>query len=263
MRLTVFACILLASGTALAADETPAPLAAAPRESASLGADCVGKLKLGKVEFAMPEGLQTIRLPLTCLDNEPVNFLIRTRFIQADDETSTPQKGGFETISRGFVGLISLGASEAALQREVSSDEAVIATRHRLEPGESIVVEHQLPYTTPGLLGSVSRVSLETPETTSPRESRIRQSFSEEYWDRRERYFQARRVENARWEALRSNLARLRQNFEPLSEGYREAMKGYWAAHRAHRLRLQTIEDDFQSFAEAHRAELEAQLLKN
>lgn len=222
---------------------------------------CNGRLELGAAEFSQPNGFQTVRVPVHSLSDMPVKFVVETAFIKSDGSVvRSPyptQIGGFEGMTRGFVGLVSLGVSEARMQQSAKS---TIITRHQLTPGESVIVEHQLPYETSEVVGSRSIVAIDSTKSEMAHENTVRRSLDEQYWDVREKYHDARKAENALWDQLRLQLQQEKQGHKPLSEGYREAMDRYWEEHRAHLKRIEEIELKFSQFEKDQKQRLSDQL---
>ncbi len=222
---------------------------------------CRGRIELGEAEFSEPKGLQTVRIPIHSVTDIPVKFVVETAFIKSDGSVvRSPypkQTGGFEGMARGFVGLISLGASEAQILKESS---VTIITRHQVLPGESLVVEHQLPYQSENVVGSRSFVSIDSTKSKLAHENTVRRSLDAQFWEVRERYHEARKAENALWDQLRQKLQVEKENFPPLSEKYRELMDRYWDEHRSHLDRLEEIEAKFKEFEEDQRLRLNDQL---
>ena len=193
----------------------------------------------------------------------PVKFVVETAFIKSDGSVvSNPyptQIGGLEGMARGFVGLISLGASEVRMQKAA---QVTIVTSHELVPGQSLVVEHQLPYPCDKVVGSRSMVSIDSSKSKMAHENVVRRALDEQYWDVREQYHDARKAENALWDRLRRKLQSEKSNFPPLSEAYRSAMDRYWKEHRAHLSRLDEIESKFAQFEADQKKRLTDQLGK-
>jgi hypothetical protein len=217
-------------------------------ERVTLSGDCAGHLALGTAEFLNPEGLHTVRVPVRNLEAQPTRVQVRTAFIRTDGSVvSNPYaatKGGFEGLTRGFFGLLSMGASEASLEDE--SNRYTIVTNHRLEPGQELIVEHQLPFPCDQVVGSRSFVCRGGTAAQQVDAQELRRILKDQYWMARDSYFALKVDETARWDELRSRLEKERAALEPLSDAYRQALKSYWQAHQAHRSRLEDLEVNFQ-----------------
>ncbi|MBU6302356.1 MAG: hypothetical protein KGS60_12425 [Verrucomicrobia bacterium] len=223
---------------------------------------CQGRLQTGQPEFSKPEGRDTVRFPLTNLTDTPLKIRVATSFILSDGEVvRNPYgdvKGGFEGMSRGFLGVLSLGASEMAIVNDTS--EATLITTHTLPPGRSLIVEHQLPFASHDVVGSRSRVCVITETVDADHAKEVRRIVKEQYWKVRDTYFEDRLAETKRWEDLRNRLDKERSALEPLSDAYREAMSAYWQAHQSHQDTLSSLEQKFLNFARSQEKSLRSVL---
>ncbi|RFC49023.1 MAG: hypothetical protein DVB23_000305 [Verrucomicrobia bacterium] len=223
---------------------------------------CSGRLQTGKPEFSKPEGRETVRLPLTNLTTAPLTIRVATCFILSDGEVvPNPYedvKGGFEGMSRGFLGVLSLGASEMAIVNETS--DATIVTTHTLPPSRAVIVEHQLPFASESVVGSRSRVCVVTETVDANHAKEVRRIIKEQYWKVRDSYFDERLAETKRWEDLRNRLDKERASLEPLSDAYHEAMDAYWRAHQSHQEILASLEQKFLNFARSQEQSLRSAL---
>ena len=140
------------------------------------------------------------------------------------------------------------------------TSKTTIVTRHQLMPGESVIVEHQLPYETDEVVGSRTMVAIDSSKSEIAHENTVRRSLDEQYWDVREKYHDARKAENALWDRLRLQLQKEKNAHKPLSQGYREAMDRYWKEHRAHLKRIEEIESKFSQFEKDQKQRLSDQL---
>ncbi len=221
-----------------------------------------GQLELGAAEFLDPEGLRTIRIPVRNRSDLAAKVEVRTAFLKADGSVVvnpySEVKGGFEGMARGFLGLISLGASEAALDN--NAEERTIVTSHLLQPGQKIIVEHQLPFASDEVVGSRSRVALAASASENEHAKEVRRVLKEQYWKARDRYYQDKLAATAQWEEMRRHLEKERNALEPVSEAYRLALKSYWRAHQGHLGRLEALDSGFQQFVQEQEESLRSEL---
>jgi len=224
---------------------------------------CSGRLEVGAAEFLEPEGLDTVRLPIHNLSEAPLKVRISTSFIKSDgaimENPYASSKGGFEGMTRGFLGVLSLGASEMAMVNEAC--DATIITSHVLPARQKLIVEHQLPFVCDQVVGSRSHVSVVTESVQTEQAKEVRRVMKEQYWKVRDTYFQERLAETRRWEDLRNRLDQERAALEPVSEAYRKAMDAYWKAHQTHQATLEALESKFVSFARTQEETLRTVLL--
>jgi hypothetical protein len=223
---------------------------------------CSGRLEAGEAQFSEPDGRETVRLPMTNLTDTPLKIRVATCFIRSDGEViQNPYaeiKGGFEGMTRGFLGVLSLGASEMAMVNEGS--DATILTSHVLAPRQQLIVEHQLPFACDQVVGSRSRVCVVTESVNPDHAKEVRRIMKEQYWKVRDTYFQERLNETQRWEDLRNRLDKERAALEPLSEAYHKAMDSYWKAHQCHQATLAALEAKFLNFARSQEESLRSAL---
>ncbi len=223
---------------------------------------CAGRLQTGEPQFSEPDGLDTVRFPVTNLTDAPLKIRVATCFIRSDGEVvPNPYaeiKGGFEGMTRGFLGVLSLGASEMAIVNE--GCDATILTSHVLAPRQELIVEHQLPYACDQVVGSRSRVCVVTETVNADHAKEVRRIMKEQYWKVRDSYFQERLSETQRWEELRNRLDNERASLEPLSEAYHKAMDAYWKAHQSHQAKLAALESKFLTFARSQEESLRSAL---
>ncbi len=259
VRTLTTSSLILVAGTLLAQQERTIATKPDP-EGAKLFALCdltVSNLVFGEPAFSRTNRLPTVRLPITNTSEETLDVKVHTRFVR-EDGSVVPNpyaqvKGGFEAISRGFVGLVSLGASEMSIQDKEL--ECSMSTLHSLEPGQQIVVEHQLPVAHADVVGSechVGQVTRVTSEAASAQTAANTCPLVQQYWNVRERYFRDRKQENDRWERLRSSLEGERRVLDPVSQAYKSAMEHYWKAHQSHKETLQSLETTFSNFVVEH-----------
>jgi len=92
--------------------------------------------------------LRPVRLPIHNLTEGPLEVRISTCSHESDGSTVenryTSGKGGFEGMTRGFLGVLSLGASEMAIVNE--GCDATIITSHLLTPSQTLIVKHRFPF---------------------------------------------------------------------------------------------------------------------
>jgi hypothetical protein len=242
--------------------ETPLKIKRVEPKRLHVDESCSGRLQPGKPEFSKPEGRETVRLPLTNLTTAPLTIRVATCFILSDGEVvPNPYedvKGGFEGMSRGFLGVLSLGASEMAIVNETS--DATIVTTHTLPPNRAVIVEHQLPFASESVVGSRSRVCVVTETVDANHAKEVRRIIKEQYWKVRDSYFDERLAETKRWEDLRNRLDKERASLEPLSDAYHEAMDAYWRAHQSHQEILASLEQKFLNFARSQEQSLRSAL---
>ncbi|MEM7011471.1 MAG: hypothetical protein AAF585_08305 [Verrucomicrobiota bacterium] len=236
--------------------EEPAKLqlAKATQATASL-------LEVSESQISRPDGKLTLRVTIKNITEATVDFDVRSAFIRTDGsivETPYPlETHPIEGMARGFVGLISLGASEVAM--ELESAEPTISTSHKLESGKAIIVEHQLPYADENVVGARAFVS--AGDTTNPEhENEVRRTLDEQYWKARDQYFAERKAENQRWDRERKSLEKQREDLPALSADYKKVMSKYWDEHRSHLARLQEIEKRFDRFRKDQKQRLSTEL---
>jgi len=231
-------------------------------ERVTLSGDCAGHLALGTAEFMAPEGLHTVRIPVSNMEDQATRIQVRTAFIRTDGRVVTnpyaATKGGFEGLTRGFFGLLSLGASEASLEDE--KNRYTIITNHLLEPGQELIVEHQLPFPCDQVVGSRSFVCQGATAAQQGDAQELRRILKDQYWKARDTYFAQKVDETVRWDTLRSRLEQERAALEPLSEAYRQALQSYWQAHQAHRTQLEALETNFQQLVREQEAIIRSEL---
>ena len=224
---------------------------------------CKNKLKIGAAEFTAPDELHTVRVPIKNVSSHLMHFSVVTAFIKSDGhavQSPDPKRmGAFEGMARGFIGVISLGASEVHMQK---GEHGTIATEHTIKPGETLVVEHQLPYPTAEVVGSQSQVALIASQSELELAEAIKQEMHEEYWKERDTYFATKKKENLRWSELRKPLEQAKEAFAYQSEEYQAAMAKYWEQHRIHLANLERIETNFATFRDEQSARLESALEK-
>jgi hypothetical protein len=240
----------------------PAQAVEAPAQRVHLDGSCEGRITAKPAEFLQPDGFQTIHLPLRNVTEGPLKVRISTAFFKSDgavvENPYTPAKGGFEGMTRGFLGVLSLGASEMAIENEPC--EATIVTAHVLNPNQEVIVEHQLPYASTQVVGSRTCVLVVSDAAQSDHAKEMRRMMKEQYWKVRDTYFQERLNETRRWDELRNRLDHERAALEPLSEAYHKAMDNYWKAHQTHQAALAALEAKFASFTKSQEASLKATL---
>ena len=218
-------------------------------------------LSIGKGALSEPEGQLTLRFRVENISDEPVGFDVRSAFFRSDGSVvATPYPRTDDLIgevARGFVGLISLGASEVAM--ELESAEPTLTTSHELEPGQAVIVEHRLPFADPAIVGG--RAFVETDSALDPaHETEVRRTLDEQYWKARDQYYAERKAENKRWDLERKELEEAKDELPALSPEYKQAMNRYWDAHRGHLARLQAIEQQFDRFREGQEQQLNSEL---
>lgn len=246
----------IASSTELLGE--PAEVEFGPLRHVIAEASCDGRLSVGDTELSRPDGRFTIRIAITNVCEEAASFDVRSAFIRSDGSvvpTPYPRApSALEGMARGFVGLISLGASEVAM--ELESAEPTIVTRHTLEAGEALTVEHQFPHQSDDLVGVRAFVSSKTDSRDDEHAEEVRRTLDEQYWKARDAYFTERKQENQRWDKQRALLEAKKEDIPVLSEAYKNAMNHYWDEHRNHLSRLQSIEKNFDRFRNDHRTQL-------
>ncbi|MFT5470155.1 MAG: hypothetical protein ACI8UO_005279 [Verrucomicrobiales bacterium] len=261
--LQLLALSALAAGVSSYADDTPVATSAEqlgepvePSETLTLnhvkvGEECRDHLEVGEVALSRPNGKLTVRVRIQNVCDRSIDFEIRSAFFRSDGSiVPTPYPhtpDPIEGMARGFVGLISLGASEVTIELETS--EPTIETRHSLEPGKALIVEHQLPYVDENVVGARaflvagSNLDLE-------HESEVKRTLEEQYWKARDNYFAQRKAENLRWDRQRKKLEANREDLPAVSSEYKQVMNRYWDEHRDHLARIQKIEAGFDRFRE-------------
>ena len=273
VRLAALSVIAVALSAA-AAPETPVIVSSrelngpptvvdhAKAQRLQLDPTCEGRIEAKEAIFLQPDGLQTVHVPLRNPTNSPVKIRVSTSFIKSDgsivENPYTEVKGGFEGMTRGFLGVLSMGASEMAIESAPCS--ATIITSHVLAPEQSLIIEHQLPFVCDQVVGSRTHVSVVSESTQTAHAKEMRRMMKEQYWKVRDTYFQERLDETRRWDDLRARLDRERSKLEPLSEAYHKAMEAYWKAHQSHQASLASLEAKFTSFTLSQEANLKATL---
>ncbi len=217
------------------------------RVSTILKADttCNGKLDVGQARVITTNGSQQLVVPLKNLLDRPLTVATKTAFIRKDGSVMVDDRpaGGFEGIARGFIGVVSLGMSEAAMQDR--ADDASVITMQEIAPGQSMEIVHSMP----GEIGNPSSVETVLSVVPSSRDlanqSVIRRQFDQAFQSVRLEYTEQRRGEFDRWYALKDELQARKAAFAPLSDDYKQLMAQYWNEHREHMQRLDQIERGF------------------
>jgi hypothetical protein len=240
----------------------PTQLDQVPAQRVQLDESCNGRVVALAAQFLQPEGFQTVHLPLRNVTAAPIKVRITTAFFKSDgsivENPYTKAKGGFESMTRGFLGVLSMGASEMAIENEPSG--ATIITAHVLNPNQEVIIEHQLPFASDQVVGSRTRVAVVSDTAQSDHAKEMRRMMKEQYWKVRDTYFQERLDETRRWDELRNRLDQERAALEPLSEAYHKAMDAYWKAHQTHQAALAALEAKFATFTASQEATLKATL---
>jgi len=158
---------------------------------------------------------------------------------ERDDETSRPRANALDALTRRLVRLISLGASEIAID-EVRGR----STSHELSPGSEMEVTHSLPDdSVPAEV--CTRIVLDESKAQIRQAKAAKESRKKDLRAARDRYYREREEEEARWSELRQEYARQRERQSALSPGYRESMDRYWEDHAEHLRRLKRIEANY------------------
>lgn len=219
------------------------------------------KLEIGETKISRPNGKLTVRVTVKNITETPIDFDVRSAFIRTDGsivETPYPlETHPIEGMARGFVGLVSLGATEISM--ELESAEPTIATNHKLDAGKTLIVEHQLPYADENVVGArafISAGSAADPE----HENEVRRTLDEQYWKARDQYFAERKAENERWDRERKSIEAKKEDLDALSVEYKRVMSSYWDEHRSHLARLQEIEKRFDRFQKDQKRQLSSEL---
>lgn len=227
----------------------------------SIGEDCKKHLVVGDAKLSKPDGKLTIKVSLKNVSDRPVEFEFRSAFFRSDGSiVPTPYPhtpDPVEGMARGFVGLISLGASEVTMELETS--QPTIETTHTLEAGKELIVEHQLPWADENVVGA--RAFVAAGASFDPEhESEVRRTLEDQYWKARDQYFAQRKVETQRWDRQRKQLEAEKEDLPALSAEYKKVMKRYWEEHRNHLAKMQEIESRFDRFREEQKQRMTDEL---
>lgn len=196
-------------------------------------------VQAGSPELIWNEHTKEARVPVTNLSASPVDITVRTCPVVGEDGRS----GGLRGLTRGFVGVLFLGASEMQASGPVE-------TRHLLQPGERLIVEHPVvSAATPAEI--VSAVALTCPEPPAPATGIESASQLRQLRQCRGDYHQARKEEEARWRELRGRLIAMQGQCQPLTAEYRACLDQYWEALNTHKNRVKLLETEFPSGPEA------------
>lgn len=211
----------------------------APSMRVVVDATASGIVQAGTPELIWNQHAKAARVPISNLSASPVDITVRTCPILGEDSRS----GGLRGLTRGFVGVLFLGASEIQAGGPVE-------TRHLLQPGERLIVEH--PLISPALpIEVVSAVALTCPAPNPESADATNESQLRLLRQSRGDYHQARKEEEARWRDLRSRLIAMQGQCQPLTAEYRACLNQYWEALNTHKTRVKLLETEFPASAEA------------
>lgn len=198
---------------------------------------------IGTPELVWDTQRKLARIPLANPSSNPVLLTLTTHCRPAEENGC----GGLHGLTRGFVGVIFLGASEI-------DAETCVESRHHLQPGEHLMVEHVL---SPSAkisevvstlhLGSSPAQALA--DSAAERESQVR-----EQRQNRDGYHQARKKEEARWREVRGRLIALQSQCQPLTAEYKARLNDYWDALNTHKDRLKSLDEAFPTATPACKA---------
>lgn len=208
---------------------------------------CRGKLEAGEPQLVKVNGESQIIIPLRNTSNQPITCTTRIALLRQDGSViANPDPrptGGLEGIARGFVGVVSLGVTEALMQERKAA--ATIVCVQEVAPGQQL----QLKRSVCGIADSVASAEVELSVIPSLQEQAserdVRRQLDAKFTKIREQYQQQRKVEFDRWYALKDQLQAKKASATPMSADYKRVMDQYWAEHRAHMDRLNQIEQGF------------------
>jgi len=206
---------------------------------------CGGKLDVGQARVITTDGEHQLIIPVKNLLDRPLTVAARTSFIGQDGNIMVEEKpaGGFEGIARGFIGVVSLGMSEAAMQEREGTSSVI--TMQEVAPGKIVEVVHTMPTGVDSASSVNSTLSVVPSSQDLANQRDIRRQFDMAFQGVRERYVEQRRGEFNRWYALKDEFQARKSSFAPLSEDYKQLMADYWSEHREHMERLDQIEQGF------------------
>jgi hypothetical protein len=191
-----------------------------------------GSVKIGASELIWDSQPRKTRIPLTNVTEVPVTVAVTTCVVPMEENSA----GGLRGLTRGFVGVIFLGASE------ISTDHSIESFR-TLQPSEQFVLEQtfQSSIQAAEVISTVQvSHSPKSVPCSTERGSQIRQLRQT-----REGYYKARDEEEARWKELRGQLIASQNQCRPLSAEYKVCLGQYWEALAAHKNRVKSLEAEF------------------
>lgn len=195
-----------------------------------LDEETAASVSLGSSALAWEPARKKAQIMLRNSSAEPVTLHVQTCLLCAAQNRS----GGLLGLTRGFVGVMLLGASE------IPSPGGVEST-HTLQPGEELSVEHPLP---PSAQAHevITHVTLSGKRGTACLEAREAQV--KKMRQNRDSYHQARKEEEERWKEARGRLIALQAQCSPLSQEYKACLEEYWKALGTHKDRIKSLETE-------------------
>jgi len=228
-------------------DESSADPSLAMKQAVSFGDELSGKLEVGEMEIAEVDGHLTVQVPVTNVSNEAVGFTLHTTFLRSDGSSATVRKPSYlEAMTRGIMGLISLGTTEVTMQSDARKAEAF--SDHVVEPHATAYVTHQLAYSGSDIVSVESSLRSATAVARLAKDKQELQAMQDDYWKVRNKYFEDRKEEFARWDELRDKLEEEREQLSPTSAKYKKSMARYWEERKAHLDQLAELEGKFAQF---------------
>lgn len=186
-------------------------------------------VKIGASELVWNSQAKKSRIALTNVTGSPITVAVKTCIAPKEENSA----GGLRGLTRGFVGVIFLGASEISAERSVEST-------HTLQPLEKIVVEQS--FQSSAQAGEIITTVTLAPRSLSCMCPAERGTQIRERRQAREDYYQARDEEEARWKEQRGQLIASQAQLRPLSAEYKACLTQYWEALNAHKDRMKSLE---------------------
>ena len=169
-----------------------------------------------------------VRFELENTTAESQEFTVSTAFIKSDGSiVATPTRRPRRIVdgaARVFAGIVSMGLTEVATDHRVTN--ATLKTTHGLAAGEALIVEHELPFEAPHVVGSYTFVSWTDPNP--PKSDGVNDLLDEE---------------TQRYRALETELRAEMDKHEFNTPEWKAANDKFWAAHREHFERRRKIRE--------------------